>query len=333
MERGSIIGRLLSALGRGVKALGSRKGWPVPEPQMWYAAPDYLTMTARMCDNIAAIGEHYDYVARTIADWLGENPRNDEPSGQNGYTGRRIGPVFWGTGYNGACLQVSGAGSEKAVALRPYWDNISRLDIQATLWYGEDYECIALHCARKSKAVADAANHRRWEVEHKNRFGGGDTCYLGSRRSARYHRIYDKWRESDKAEEWRYAWRFEVELKEGKGAEYWPSRASALPSSDYWASIVVRQFADRGIAMPRLLPSAMAEEERIPRGETSNARRLRWLASQVAPSIRKLLRAGIPLAEIVQALSGSTEPADRIISESYSMLTERYLSDMIQEEG
>lgn len=291
---------------------------------MWYAAPDWVTLTAQKGDNIAAIREHYEYVGRTIADWLGENPYADEQSGQNGYTGRRIGPVFWGAGYNGACLQVSGAGAEKAVALRPYWDNVARLDVQVTLWYGEDYEDMALQCAQMSKAAASVARHRRWSVEHKNRFGEGDTCYLGSRKSARFYRIYDKWREADRAEPWQYSWRFEVERKEGTGAAYWPDRAGAVPPADYWASIVVSEFADRGIALPSLLPRQMAAAERIPKGETTNARRLRWLATQVAPSIGKLLRGGVSALEIARALAGSTEAADRLIAETYDTLTERY---------
>lgn len=302
----------------------------VPEPVMWYAAPDYLTITTRKGENMAAMREHYEYVARTVADWLGENPYADEQSGQNGYTGRRIGPVFWGAGYNGACLQISGPGAEKAIALRPYWDNVARLDIQVTLWYEEDYEKLALDCAIASKAAALVAAHRRWDVEHKNRFGEGDTCYLGSRKSARFFRIYDKWREADRAEPWKYSWRFEVERKEGTGAAYWPHHAGEVPSADYWAAIVVSEFADRGITLPSLLPRAMAAEERVPKGETTNARRLRWLATQVAPAVGKLLRAGIPALEIAQALAGSTEASDRLIAETYDVLTERYLSGMIE---
>lgn len=302
----------------------------IPGPAMWYAAPDWVTITARKGDNIAAIREHYEYLGRTVADWLGENPYADESSGQNGYTGRRIGPVFWGAGYNGACLQVSGAGAEKVVALRPYWDNVARLDIQVTLWYKEDYEDMALRCAEASRCARDVAAHRRWAVEHKNRFGEGDTCYLGSRKSARFHRIYDKWREANREESWEYSWRFEVERKEGSGAAYWPDRAGSVPTADYWASIVVSEFADRGVKMPSLLPRSLAAEERVPKGETTNARRLRWLATQVAPSIGKLLRSGVSALEVAQALAGSTEASDRLIAETYDALTERYLSGMIE---
>lgn len=298
--------------------------WPIPEPTMWYAAPDYVTLTTRKSDNVASIREHYEYVGRTVADWLGEDPRSDEQAGQNGYTGRRIGPVFWGAGYNGACLQISGAGAEKAASLRPYWDNVSRLDVQVTLWYAEDYETLGLKCARKSHSAATGARHRPWGVEHIHGFGKGDTCYIGSRKSARFCRIYDKWRESDRQESWRYSWRFEVELKEGEGAAHWPYHSGTVPDTNYWASVAVSEFERRGLTLPTLLPRALAEEERVPKGETTNARRLRWLATQVAPSIGKLLRAGIPALEIAQALAGSTEASDRLIAETYDVLTERY---------
>lgn len=139
--------------------------------------------------------------------------------------------------------------------------------------------------------------------------GDGDTVYVGSRSSALYIRIYDKWRESKLHDDWRYAWRFEAEVKEGVGAQYWEGPRNSLPSTAYWAAIVVSMARERGITLPVLLPGEMGDPQRIPRGETDNEKRLRWLARQVAPTVEKLRASGVSDRLIARALTGDDDPA------------------------
>lgn len=293
----------------GVKASESGGGWPFPPPLTWYAAPDYIRLTCKKGDNIRALYSAYEHCARTVADWLGEDPYSDDQWGWNGYTGRCIGPVAWGGGHNGIILQVSGPGAEKVRQLAPPWDNVARLDVQITFWYDKWYQDIARDVARQSKAAAMAAKHRPWEVRHEDTYGNGDTCYLGARTSAVFARIYDKWKESNCAEEYAYAWRAEVELKDGEGCQWWEGDRRTVPGADYWAGVVVSYLGKRGVTLPRALPSALRSSDMAPKGETTNGRRLRWIANQVAPSLAKLVAGGVAISAIAEALTGSQEPA------------------------
>lgn len=301
----------------------ARGGWPVPAPVMWYAAPDYVRLTANGYESESAVYRTYEHAGRTVADWLGEVASDEKPWGANGYTGRSIGPVAWGHGREGVCIQVSGPGSERLRAYNPPWDNVSRLDIQVTFWFAEDSEGIARDVARKSASAASAARHRPWGVQHINGYGKGDTCYIGSRRSAVFLRAYDKWREQGETEDWRYAWRFEVELKESQGVAYWEGPRGSVPSPDYWASAAVPFWRNRGITLPRCVSDTMAEAIRVPRPKTTTESRLRWLAESVGPSIVKLQRAGVPLAQIAEALTGEAG--------SHILIPSRYQSDAAQE--
>lgn len=306
-----------------IKLPMARGGWPIPAPVMWYAAPDYVRLTAKGGKNVSAIERTYEWAGRTVADWLGEKPSDAKPWGANGYQGTSIGPVAWGLGREGGCLQVSGPGAEKLREINPPWDNVSRLDIQVTFWFEEDWEGIARDVARKSSSAAAAARHRPWGVQHINGYGAGDTCYIGSRKSAVFLRAYDKWRERGKEESWRHAWRFEVELKESKGVAYWEGARGSVPSADYWSAATLPFWSDRGITLPRCVPHTLATAECVPRARTTTESRLRWLAESVAPSVRKLQRAGVSLAEIAEALTGERG--------SDILIPSRYLSDASQE--
>lgn len=274
---------------------------------MWYAAPDYARLTAHTSDNNQALLSHYEYLGLTVADWVGEDIKRVERWGFNGYLGHRCGPAAWGAGYNGLILQVEGAGAEKLRSLQPYYDNVARLDVQVTIWYDNDRENLARELAPAIDRYRKSLPHRPFEMELRHGYGRGDTLYLGSRKSARYHRIYDKGRSPNAGEGYQNAWRFEVELKDSHGAGPWEGRGGNVPSADYWAAIVVREFASRGVELPRCLPGALAPEARVPRGKTTAERRLHWLVNQVAPCIERIRAAGVPQRIIDRALTGDIE--------------------------
>lgn len=274
---------------------------------MWYAAPDYARLTAHTSDNAAALMSHYEYIGMTVADWVGEDVSRVEPWGFNGYLGHKCGPAAWGAGYNGLILQVEGAGAEKLRSLNPYHDNVARLDVQVTIWYHDDKESLARELAPVVDGYRRSLSHRPFGLELRQGYGRGDTLYLGSRKSARYHRIYDKGRAPNGGEGYKNAWRFEVELKDGCGNGPWSDTGGYVPSPEWWAALVVREFRDRGVELPGCLPGALAPAARVPRGKTDAQRRLQWLAAQVAPSIARIRAAGVPEWIVERALTGDRE--------------------------
>lgn len=282
----------------------------VPAPVMWHAGPDYLRITTNGDDaTTAAAYQAYNRVGLYVADWLGEAPGMQERWGASGYAGSRIGAVGWGARQGGAILQVSGPGAEEAIACAPPWDNCPRLDVALTMWMPEDIPDLAARLLPFSDERRRHCGGRPWALRHINGAGDGDTLYIGSRSSAVFVRIYDKWRESEYCDDWRYAWRVEVEYKEGRGADWLPPSSAPLPGREYWAAIVVREFERRVCALPRLLPSAMASASWRAPVVTSTSRRLRWLAGPVSASIARLLSAGVEKREIASALCGSQDPA------------------------
>lgn len=276
---------------------------------MWYAAPDYLRLTLKDADNRSALYSVYEQMALTVADWVGEDIRVTESWGFNGYNGRKCGPAAWGAGYNGLIIQVEGAGAERLRALNPPHDNVARLDVQVTIWYDRDIEDLA----RAYSDVLDwhryRRGHRPYEIHLHRGFGKGDTLYLGSRKSAHHHRIYDKMRAPNGGDGYDNAWRFEAELKQGAGNGPYASASKEMPPPAWWASIVVSEFESRGVELSRAVQSEAAPSEKVPRGKTSHEKRLRWLARQVAPSIAKLRASGVPERLIALALTGSEDAA------------------------
>lgn len=289
-----------------------RDGFPVAMPDMWYAAPDWIRLTCKPGENPAAIQRAYEHVALTSAAWAGEDVRVREPWGFHGYRGSRVGPAAWGTGHEGMILDVSGPAAEIVRKYNPPFDNVARLDIAVTLFYSDDKHRTAINVARKSDSARRIVSHRPWKIRYIDGFGGGDTTYIGSRSSEKYLRCYDKYREQEEDEEWRYSWRFEAELKKSFGTQYWEGPKGSMPDAAYWAACALPIWADRGIKLPALLQGSLVAPARVPKPKTTNEKRLRWMARSVAPSVRRLLRSGIPLAQVAKALSGSEEPATMI---------------------
>lgn len=126
----------------------------------------------------------------------------------------------------------------------------------------------------------------------------GETCYVGSRQSDTYLRLYD-WGVAHDAAPAGCRWRFEVEWKGARAN----SVGSLLLSHELRelaiAALVRTTFTDRRIEVPwetGILRSAM--ETRQP---TTVERQMAWLASQVRPTVGSLTDSGY-LSGVLDAL-------------------------------
>jgi len=132
-------------------------------------------------------------------------------------------------------------------------------------------------------------------------FGEGDTCYIGSRLSDMFLRIYDKERES-KDECYIGAVRFEAELKGAYALKAYQLLSRSDPASGAALSVVVGCFKRHGIDLPVNLPLACTYNPVVPLKTFDLDRTAAWLQRQVAPALQRCLTEGMSWGKIEELL-------------------------------
>ena len=273
----------------------------LPVPAAWWAGTDYIRMTAKDGRD-ADMATVYERAAYTVVAGTSAGQVEFEPWAWKGYYGERCGSVAYGSGAQGHLLQVAGWQAQEEVLLRVPHDNLARWDVQLTLWFEREVPSIARSVAESSVNARASVSHRPWKVALIEGYGGGDTTYIGSRSSDSFLRVYDKWREAREAEEWRYSWRFEVELKDERANENWPVAGAPSPGPYWYAGLVSSAFWGRGVKLPSLEQVPSVPLAHSPAKATTTESRLAWLHNQVRPTVDKLLAQGVSLSRVLEAL-------------------------------
>lgn len=217
----------------------------------------------------------------------------------HGYRGWVSGQIQIGERHDGLYFRASGEAAEhvwkEAVELGY---RASRIDLAATVWYDRPRPEIA----REAYAAVTSAVHRAGRPPSGGLYlnaAGGSTCYVGSRSSEKYGRIYDKGAESGSTD-YRNSWRYELEVK---GESAWGTAKDLSQISDYRRHIsewVAGYFAPRGVRIdwrgvkPNDLPDSTGRL-------SDDDSRLVWIASAVAPAVRQL-SARVGMSELLGAL-------------------------------
>lgn len=140
-----------------------------------------------------------------------------------------------------------------------------------------------------------SANGQR-KFAHIRNSQGGETLYVGSRQSQNFGRLYDKGVESGIAEPG-LCWRYEVELKSPKSTEaartMWDIVNGCEGAHKAIQGFVWSWFDHRGIT-----PLFPADGGNVMKIQTeaivsTPEKTLRWLRTQVQPSVRRLFEAGM----------------------------------------
>jgi hypothetical protein len=229
-----------------------------------------------------------------------------------GYDGHWCGGAFAGIRDEDAYVHIPGAWAGRLWGQLHREDaHYSRLDLQATVRFGtenNDY-------GRNAYAIAVNHNLQRPRAQQRKISGwydsdGGYTLYIGARSSNHYCRLYNKAAASED-EVYDRCWRFEVELHNEsatKAARYIYNGSKSQPRAA--ASTVWQYFRDRGIEPPYTRESEENAVLAIAAPTTDLERKLRWLNTQVAPTVRLLLEHS-PRA-IVLASLGLDGSSDRL---------------------
>jgi DNA relaxase NicK len=212
-----------------------------------------------------------------------------------GYEGVLCGGSFAGVRDDGYIVTITGERAQAGFnAVYRDLPHVSRLDVQCTLKTSDGGPSTAIN-ARNAVAAANtklsaAAQRNATLIEDLK---GGATCYVCSKKSEQFARIYNKDAESGE-ERYKNCWRYEVQLKNNLATQ----AATLFRLSEYaqpnQAAIFVRQWLrKRGIAVPW---QAEAELHALP-SETNTPSdieaRLRWLREQVRPALRRLIKLGL----------------------------------------
>jgi hypothetical protein len=226
-----------------------------------------------------------------------------------GYQGETIDGCTIASRPDGSLIRLSGEVARKHAPYVLRWvQNVTRLDVQVTLLDpdpGFDWSKYAL-----SKASEDA--RIKAGITRTTRITStpeGKTTYIGSRRSTRFYRVYDKTAES-KGVYPRGCWRWEIEYKAARAASLAANLAGDARQAERCRGIVAQAFKDYGVTVP-CDPITASWHDQSPREETTDERRLTWLRTTIAPCVERMLESSDP-ATLLEALGlGAYVPEDR----------------------
>lgn len=273
------------------------------------AGIDYFAMTLTKGANNAA---SWQSACRDAIYLLSQHGNTIREGTFRGYDGHWCGGAF--AGHREADAYIHVPGSWAARLWGPlYRDDAhySRLDLQATVRFAQednDYGNKALSIAVASNLQRPRAQQRK--ITQWSDADGGYTLYIGSRTSNHYCRLYNK---AAASEEECYAkcWRFEVELHNEsatKAAQYIFNGSKS--QSRAAASTVWQYYRDRGVQPPYSREGEDNAVLPVARPQTDLERKLKWLETQVAPTVRLLLEHAP--RDIVLAAIGIADAAERL---------------------
>lgn len=226
-----------------------------------------------------------------------------------GYEGLSFGGSFVGERERDAIAVFSGERAKRAVSLLYRPDtHVSRIDVQTSFRYSVTNNNVAQvvrnEVERDNRRLSTARQRNATLMEDLR---GGATCYVGTRTSEQFARIYNKEGESNDAK-YERVWRFEVQLKNRHAQKVCEQIASQTYTPEMYATVFVKQWLrHRGVSTPW---QADAELLPLPRDNTlptQSEARLQWLHSQVRPAIRQLLKYGLR-DDIIAALGLDDQP-------------------------
>lgn len=288
----------------------SRKVANVLQSNIVSAGIDYISATIK-ADNPNAIQwynnctEYIETIARTGIEAV--------VSRRLGYEGVVVGGSFIGGRDDGYFCTISGERAQAGFnSVYSYNPHVSRLDVQVTVRTPTNDTTTAYaarEAVKQANSMLGGARQRNATLIEDLR--GGATCYVGSRGSLQFARIYNKEAES-KEEQYQNCWRYEVQLKNAlatKTAELFRMSEYAQPMQ---AAVFVRQWLrKRGIRAPWKADAELDALPTLDKHASDVETRLLWLQEQVRPAIRRLLKLGLR-DTILECLGLSEPPTDEL---------------------
>lgn len=258
------------------------------------AGVDFLTGTTKTDERTSSL---MHYLIREIWPSEGQLPLVGS-WGSHGFHGRGIANAKWGIRGEEGIVQLSGDIAQRLFpTVSSLCDSITRIDFQVTVRLSEQYYGVA------ADAYAFTRGEQRLKTALIQNSDRGSTCYVGSRSSRWYGRIYDKG--AQKGREPGQDWRFEVEIKKPAAHLECDRLSASVNKDEFITGYVYEWFRARGI-VPHFTPTSAISAIELPKDLTNEQKVLQWLHKQVRPAVGKLVNNGFS-SEVYEAL-GLPEP-------------------------
>jgi hypothetical protein len=244
------------------------------------------TCTAKHPENRVALLNLAQSVARE--EW--ERHGEEREFSWQGYAMKRVGAISYGERESDCIVRLSGPLAHvHGLEMVKRSTNVSRLDLQVTCKFDPPlvalgrvaFDAALRHFRRNSRAPRPACHATPQGVE---------TVTLGSRSSAYFGRIYDKYAESGD-DQYRGAWRFELEIK-GKTASLVGRTVAYHVSPQRAAVSLVRDNLARAGLRPAPFGTDAGVRRPVESRQTTDDRRISWLAEQCRPAVTGITARG-----------------------------------------
>lgn len=250
---------------------------------------DWITLTGDKQSSWEAV----QGMAQTLwAEQVGRGFKAFQTS-RHGFALSCIAGVQYGKGKDGWMIVLSGELAQAYwMPFAAYARNVSRIDLQTTIFYEQD--TLGMIEDIHKQAWLDGSKKTRNAMTIILNGQKGDTLYYGSRASAQFGRIYDKWRQQKYSPTFKQALRFEVEFKKPLSGQVVKWMLEEMPEAEQISAKVLNWFSDRGISCPQICTTANNAIQ-YPAKETPIDKKLEWLKKTVRPVYRQLVALGFQI--------------------------------------
>lgn len=223
-----------------------------------------------------------------------------------GYTGWKVGDVTWGESPQGQIVQLRGVVADQNWHdLLPHAANVTRVDIQATVRYDPyDPNLEVRKWLRARKWVNPKGYTRTVGIYAES--SGGQTLYVGTRKSNLYARVYDKAQQSDD-EKYLNCHRWEVECKHDAAPAMLMRLAASRNTHAEAAALTYAHFLSRHVE-PDWTPPLDRNPCPTDRPRPDMDKRIDWLRFGVAPAALEAVRRG-RAQDVIDALQDVIDAA------------------------
>lgn len=210
------------------------------------------------------------------------------PGGAWGFYGLRARHALYATKEDRAMLVVSGKAAQQCVVLARPGDNATRLDVQVTIYVGE--ESVSDFLEMQFRQAETNGERRGQPVKPKATISPHryETVYVGSRKSEVFVRCYDKFLESGD-EAFRGCVRLEVEYKGDTSKRLWAHMAETGQGVWYLLQVLLSTLANKGldVSMIDIEKQDIAKPARVRHRDEIT---IGWLATQVSSAVQRVSR-------------------------------------------
>jgi hypothetical protein len=269
---------------------------------------DWLTATCKAgngADSFEDIGETILHKQRAAGVEV-------KPAALRDYAGRRGEGCYVGRRADDSIIVLSGqraAHHWKEVTAGS--TNVSRLDLQVTIWTHGEQPRLALHTYRKLSRLPPSRG-RRPTLTYIERKPAGETLNIGSRSSDCYGRLYDKASEANVGPA-RTLWRYEVEYKREGARNLSRALSSSVNPRCYIEACIHDWWLRRGVRPSWELSGDFHTENSLSCSKERDV--LSWFRASVSKTVaRAINRYGMDavldalnLTDFVQPIGGDSD--------------------------